>query len=60
MKEFEWHIKTILETKITEGKRALIVEGKADELVFTQLLKKSIPNGKPTGFLPKSAGNAMW
>ena len=30
MKEFEWHIKTILETKITEGKRALIVEGKTD------------------------------
>lgn len=40
MKEFEWHIKTLLETKITEGKTALIVEGKTDERVFTQFLKK--------------------
>jgi len=56
MKEFEWHIKTILETKITEGKRALIVEGKTDELVFTQLLKKVDPQWETNWVLAEVGG----
>ena len=56
MKEFEWHIKTILETKITEGKRALIVEGKTDELVFTQLLKKVDPQWETRWVLAEVGG----
>ncbi|WP_320733598.1 DUF4435 domain-containing protein [Enterobacter roggenkampii] len=56
MKEFEWHIKTILETKITEGKRALIVEGKTDELVFTQLLKKVDPQWETKWVLAEVGG----
>jgi len=56
MKEFEWHIKTILETKITEGKRALIVEGKTDELVFTQLLKKVDPQWESKWVLAEVGG----
>ncbi|RRO07250.1 DUF4435 domain-containing protein [Pectobacterium aquaticum] len=56
MKEFEWHIKTILETKITEGKRALVVEGKTDELVFTQLLKKVDPQWETRWVLAEVGG----
>ncbi|MCN5345819.1 hypothetical protein [Escherichia coli] len=56
MKEFEWHIKTILETKITEGKRALVVEGKTDELVFTQLLKKVAPQWETRWVLAEVGG----
>ncbi|HEC2034212.1 TPA: DUF4435 domain-containing protein [Klebsiella oxytoca] len=56
MKEFEWHIKTILETKITQGKRALIVEGKTDELVFTQLLKKVAPQWETKWVLAEVGG----
>nr|WP_128860612.1 DUF4435 domain-containing protein [Shigella sp. FC1967] len=56
MREFEWHIKTILETKITEGKRALIVEGKTDELVFTQLLKKVDPQWETKWVLSEVGG----
>lgn len=56
MKEFEWHIKTIFETKITEGKRALIVEGKTDELVFTQLLKKVDPQWETRWVLAEVGG----
>jgi len=56
MKEFEWHIKIIIETKITEGKRALIVEGKTDELVFTQLLKKVDPQWETRWVLAEVGG----
>lgn len=56
MREFEWHIKTILETKITEDKRALIVEGKTDELVFTQLLKKVDPQWETNWVLAEVGG----
>lgn len=56
MREFEWHIKTILETKITEGKRALIVEGKTDELVFTQFLKKVDPQWETKWVLSEVGG----
>ncbi|ENF1916038.1 MULTISPECIES: DUF4435 domain-containing protein [Enterobacteriaceae] len=56
MREFEWHIKAILETKITEDKRALIVEGKTDELVFTQLLKKVDPQWETNWVLAEVGG----
>ncbi|MEG0279491.1 MAG: hypothetical protein RR510_07800 [Morganella sp. (in: enterobacteria)] len=56
MKEFEWHIKTILDEKIRDGKRALIVEGKTDEIVFTQFLKKVDPKWETNWVLAEVGG----
>lgn len=56
MREFEWHIKTIFEKSVTEGKRVLVVEGKTDELVFMQLLKKVDPQWETKWVLAEVGG----
>lgn len=56
MREFEWHIKTIIEKSVTEGKRVLVVEGKTDELVFMQLLKKVDPQWETKWVLAEVGG----
>lgn len=56
MRESDWHINNIFESKVKNGQRVLIVEGKTDEAVFLQLLKKIDPQWETKWVLAEVGG----
>lgn len=56
MREADWHIKSIKEERITNNKRALIVEGKTDFMVFTLFLTRINPKWQDQWVLAEVGG----